>query len=702
MRRIFVALACALLTAAATARAETAAWDIWAPSESLSGGAQQDPRLDKAVSIWEAGLPMSELAAALRAQTGVELRFLPGDDSARVCVNMFLNPSHPPDARSVLAQVAWVLDCSVGYAVEGGSPVYCVLHTSAGEGATKRLLAEGEAEASRAAAASGALREEARRATIPRLEDLRGALELSREDLIARYAGKDDLLLLALLDASRRATARLLLTVPEGGFRQYGAWDSTLHDWEALTPEQQALVIEALQKGRAGLTVSGAKQVASTEGFLQWVRDQRARLSISFALPGGFSLALVAKNPDARPRLIDLPPLQLLWADDPGSEANGESLAALDTALGRPPSLPLPGAEDNRGGLAMRVALQRQVAQVSKLSSKAAKQLDSVALTSAASGPARLWQVQEAAAVATGMHVISDCFWQPVRSYQDRARLLGRGGAGSARDVLAVACAGAGSRSELLHSDAAKVWAQVLSWEWGDAGSFLRFRSKERDLWREAFLPESEIRLLKSWVAPHLPQPKAGALPVGAIVVPLEPRQYCLLAARLRPAQLRWGGRLTYGSPTDARGAYEQAFRQGLLDLLGRPQSGRPGQVGGRAPTGVYRFLGGLPDARWEKLTSSGVVYSSALRTTTTDEQTVLDMDLAFRDGDLLTLAGKISFDDDPRGPKEPTWRPLTATRHDTSSGKTPSYLIPLDLPTTPVEGKHIVAKPVPPAGPTP
>ena len=91
----------------------------WAPSESWEGGRQYDPRLEKTVRFWGAGMPLRDVFAGVKEQTGVEIGFWPaGDVNERVCVNLYLNPEKPPTLRELMAQLGWVMDC--GFSVFEG------------------------------------------------------------------------------------------------------------------------------------------------------------------------------------------------------------------------------------------------------------------------------------------------------------------------------------------------------------------------------------------------------------------------------------------------------------------------------------------------------------------------------------------------------------------------------------------------------
>ncbi len=118
-------------------------------------------------------------------------------------------------------------------------------------------------------------------------------------------------------------------------------------------------------------------------------------------------------------------------------------------------------------------------------------------------GPAlwTLWEVQQAVANAVGVNIMSDCYWQPRRpllqpgidAYLDTP---------SPQQMTALAAlrgaafGGMDPSGELFKGDSLIHWPTRPAWEWGDAGTFLRFRSTERDLWRASLLPTDAVAAL--------------------------------------------------------------------------------------------------------------------------------------------------------------------------------------------------------------
>ena len=75
----------------------------WMPQESWPGGQHYDARLDRPVKVWLTGTPLARVFASIQQQTGVAIGFFPADDdNARICVNVYLNPAHPPTLRDLM------------------------------------------------------------------------------------------------------------------------------------------------------------------------------------------------------------------------------------------------------------------------------------------------------------------------------------------------------------------------------------------------------------------------------------------------------------------------------------------------------------------------------------------------------------------------------------------------------------------------
>jgi hypothetical protein len=395
----------------------------WVASESWPGGTQHDARLGRTVQFWGAGIPLGEVFAGIQEQTGVGIGFWPaGDVNERVCVNLYLNPERPPTLRQVMAQLSWATDCGFGYWVEGDEARYSLLKTSIGEGMVERLrqapieARERERHLSRQMLARVPERREA----------LREALSLDRKAAMRRYRGKDDVLLLAALDPTRRAMAELYLTTPVGDAgEQYSV--VVEQELSELTEEQQAYLRNAvreplrqwLEREREGGQTfePGLDEVAWLESL-----DPAVYLRQN---AGSEEVMLEARVYGERPGVfvdLDLPYLQL------DGEMVPEERVALREALGERLSQEerhrlTEEYRRERWLLQRRRWMEEQAGRV-RLSTETERLLASVDVPARLDRGYALWEIQEMVARASGLHVVSDCFWQPERSLVESAEVL--------------------------------------------------------------------------------------------------------------------------------------------------------------------------------------------------------------------------------------------------------------------------------------
>jgi hypothetical protein len=269
-----------------------------------------------------------------------------------------------------------------------------------------------------------------------------------------------------------------------------------------------------------------------------------------------------------------------------------------------------------------------------------------------------LWQVQEAAAAASGLHVVSECFWQPSRmlDYQMEEP------PSSLLDALRLSTFAPAPRGAVLGGVPESV-TSAPGWEWGDAGSFLRFRSRDRDLMRGAFLPESVEQSLREQFEPYtvglldklaLARERARrarsshVLRPPRLTVPLDIRDSAGLALQLTPLQARWGGALTYRDPSAPQEAYHQAFRSALL----RGLSGTWGRA--------YRIIAGLDEEAWCRLNGAGLRWGE---------------DFTFRESEEEPVFGGVRVGEDRKGDlyriEEPEAEPAEQGRR---GGELPPY----------------------------
>ena len=189
--------------ALAPARATDAYPSHWRPQESYLGDEDYDARLDKPVCLWETEVTLDRIFSEAAEQTGVTITTDPAHrETNRIPINVYLDRKHPPTLRSLMVQLAWVVDSTFGAAGEGRERAYRLLPTDLSSHAAQALkdILEREMEA----------RELTWKAFDERLAEYNKALSMSHEELIRRYRGKDDFLLLTFLDPKRRAAASYL------------------------------------------------------------------------------------------------------------------------------------------------------------------------------------------------------------------------------------------------------------------------------------------------------------------------------------------------------------------------------------------------------------------------------------------------------------------------------------------------------------
>lgn len=611
----------------------------WDPSQSWPGGAQADPRLDQPVTLWGAGIPLSAVFASVKEQTGVEVGFFPpGDDNERVCVTVYLNSDNPPSLRDLMAQLSWVTDCAFAYAQSGeDEPSYHLLSTSIGAGAMSRLR-----EARDAAVAALESREDpsmqmaaqVREKMLTRLPELATALSLTREQAIRRYKDRDDLMLLAALDPTRRLIGEFVLSLSEEQLEEVGMHITTTPRLSGLTSEQRSRVREALE-ARAPLARRRAEDLKA-QGIpvgqwhdWAWVQQTDPEVLVGTGNPTGFNLIL--RGPEIEhegrpyPRGSSLSFLQLVvdprWARSTSPRSQVDLRRLLGEEISEEEESRI-FEEWNRQREQQQQAkqLEAALAESTSLSADAEDRLSSVNLPISPDEAHALWQVQELVPAASTFHVVSDCFSQRARSIEGDLATLYPDGAPdlTALLVLKLHCA---QRQQYPPFPS----TGTKGWEWGDAGAFLRFRSEERDVWRAAFLPADVQAEVDSWIEPYLPDPPdSHATPVG-IRVPVEPKNCVWLLQQTTGPQRSWGGRLIYGDPTDRHNAYRSAFQHNLLEML-------------REIPHIYRLLGNLSDDQWQRLHAEGLTYGPDFSPAVTDEDGDHGFWLDRRKGDVLRV----------------------------------------------------------------
>jgi len=569
---VLVVLA-ALATAALGSTAEIVQW---LPSESHPGGTQYDARLDTTVTFWRAGVTLDEVFQDIRQQTGVALTFYPeNDENRRVRVNLFLNESEPPTLRALMAQLTWVLDCPFFISEVDGQTVYSLASTSIGAGAEEGMLARRQAHLE--------TREQMWRSMDEKLDECRQALSLSREELIRRYRGKNDFLLLNLLDPTRRAATQFVCRRPT---------ETRPPEWLATSDADELSWGRGLSAHE--FTPEDLVDLQAVHGALPaWVQinvsmsSWRGQADLSLRLPKP-----VTTGPDGKPtrgpeslhdRLSFPPPLVLVSLPSPAL-LSGEEDVQLRRSLGEKitPEQEEKFVSRRDAELQAAAAQRKQGEQETRrtLSPGAKERLDSVALPVTASGYYRRWQLFEALASASGYHVISDAFQN---------------------DGVAISLTKRGRKNDwprpvMPYLDALTEIRGHLTfrrpmWEWGDAGTFLRFRSTNRDIYRAALLPEDFLRWADGLVYPYLPKEKETRSVIFAL--PIDLPMWTRQLARLTSMQLRFGASVSQAAPDDLAAS----VRKKVLDSVLR----------GPNPDLLLHFLGTLSDAQWQLLRAEGL-----------------------------------------------------------------------------------------------
>jgi hypothetical protein len=569
---------------------------VWSSSESYEGGAQADPRLDRPVRIWQAGITLAAAFARVKEQTGVEIGLCPeGDENQRVRVNLYLSEKAPPSLRGLMAQLSWVVDCAFFYDATGGEdgrPRYCLMGTSMGGS----VLTRSEEEQARAEATKQAYR----RGVFGGLARLKRALAMSREDLIASYQGVDDQLLLTLLDPSRRAAVEFICaysdwkrshaaglpeTSPEGLPLLFWTVGATAL-WSELEENERSLLAKALGIPATPQTDREIRCEIANED------DGRLLLRASHA---------TKRNPIAEGDWTQLGNEQTVLnvRDDyaMGSEEERDLQQLLGASMGPEQEAEYVGR--SHAELAQRVRreaaenLEWAFSSERALSPEATRVLSAAMLPLAVDTPYALWEVQESLARESGLSIVSDCFSQQKRSLQLPLSVLGRGSAAdglTATDALGASCHASG---EWARRTGQEGWEEA--WEWGDAGRFLRFRSANRDRWRKALLPGDALDRLEALVPPNgIEGAGSRSTRRTEVRIPVDLRLWSGITARLDDVQVRRGGLVVYGDPADPQVARRQTGVAAVLGVV-------------RDNLELFRFFGTLSDYQWRRLLGEGL-----------------------------------------------------------------------------------------------
>ncbi len=563
--RLLLCFLLTLLWAGAASAASDAAFRQWLPWESWPGGKQYDAHLDKTVAFWHAGITLEEVFQSIRQQAGVTLTFRPEDDeNRRVRVNLFLNPQQPPTLRDLMAQLSWVVDCPFSMSEENGATVYSLMSTSIGAGAEQALL---DRRATRIQA-----REQLWKSLDGALEECRQALQLPREELIRRYRGRDDFLLLTLLDPPRRAAAELVCR---------SLTQARPEDWLAMAK------VDCVATGLPLITLSmTAQDLADLEAAFGWPAGTLASADIQVAQ------IQINVDPDNRAEIglsgqgerclvVSLPKGRLLRATEEVQLRRllGEQFPADQEAA----FVKQRTAEIERAAQEQAQAAEEAGRAVSEAARQRLAGLQLPFRHAEAAQAIPLWQMFEEIAEASGYHIISDAFITGgVGVSLEQARKM-EGRPFEAWEELAALTSG-GTASGL----------RVPMWEWGDAGSFLRFRTSNRDIYRAAMLPDSFLRFVDAVV--RRPGPVDEKARSVELTIPIELADWTRQLARLTNMQLQFSATVTQTAPDDLMGNVREEVVKSVMWSLGSDSS-----------VDLIHFLGALDDAQWSRVRGEGI-----------------------------------------------------------------------------------------------
>ncbi len=591
---------------------EPPAMTPWLPAESYPEGKQYDARLDQSVRFWGASIALKDVFASIKDQTGVEIGFWPlGDMNERVCVNLYLNPEKPPSLRDLMVQLSWVTDCGFAWTKSDLDSTYCLLSTSIKDSIREELLKEQQELRQKRLEHQERQESENRRQTEAKLEACLPALSLSRDDLIRRYRGVDDYLLLAMLEPNRRLAVDLALDVAEDDWGKVMGYRMIRRDLKSFSQEQQARIKAALEEDEEGWDSEQREQLES--GAFDW--DQQPVEVVIGVGDDGVAFAAVPAGAE----LVNGPVFGALFAQllDTGQAWLPKNTIALRQALGEVVT------EEERERLneefdqfqEMRFqrgitkdAISHQPETLGQLSPTTEADLNAIAMPQFAEGSYPLWHMQESVGKASGRHIISDCFYQPSLNLAARSELLNPEETGemTALRALQLSCAAMDERYTLLFNRE-EGFKSVLAWEWGEAGPFLRFRSTSRAVWRASMWPEEVLDLINQWIEPAISNSCGSGNSTQRIELNLDLREIVRVFPfidgedkRHGSFQLRLGGLVSYGDLTDQKEACFQAARAAVCQAL---TQGRWG----------YRVFVGFTEQQWQQVRAEGLRWNHDL-----------------------------------------------------------------------------------------
>ena len=577
---------------------------FWNPSESHPGGSQYDVRLDIPVKFWHTGLSLTELFDRVREQTGVIIAsHPPGDQNERIRVNVYLNPAHPPSLRELMAQLTWVVGCNFAYAAgdgDGSDWRYYLLWTSSGRGVVQQLAQENEQRNQESAEASAIQRKENQQAAKAKLAELAQALELTQQDLIRWYRGSDDFMLLTALDPARRELAAF--ACDQLADKEY-LWDydssfgpEATFAWQDLPADERSVMEQAL--GFSADAIVGSDQICiimggMTEGCVKiramahYVEGGPLKGRNYWHVAGSELTLIDARAGSGMTPQDSVALLQLLGTPLDSGEARKTIKGEWERSR---------QDETNR----LRERVSKEVASHMVLSPAVETLLAGTVLPIEGEASYPLWRVQEMVAEMCGMSIVSDCFWQDARrlDWDISVANPGWGGNANALQALQASCQPASALNERLRLYKRDEESRVVRWEWGSAGSFLHFRSLDRDIWRGSMIPPDVLAEVDSVLAVELAEWLDFSPPTAVWQHGIDESTFLELvaiASKLDDLQLVYGRHLAYEDPASADGSRRLSLRRSLLGLAADNLE-------------TIRLLASLSRTQWQHATEGGLL----------------------------------------------------------------------------------------------
>ncbi len=644
---LLLAFGAASLAASQEPSSPPAPFTHWLPSDSYAGGKQYDPRLDQPVRFWGAGIPLRQVFFSIYEQSGIEIGFWPaGDINERVCVNLYLNRSAPPTLRELMAQLAWVTDCTFAYSQRELKPDYLLLSTSLGGGMERELANRARTEQEEMRTQMERWKAEGLAAVTAKLPEYRQALNLPRDELIRRYHGVDDKLLLNLLDSTRRQVTEFVCELPDSDIQQVLRGDAIHRQWRDWTIKQQMQLREGMSLTDEWLQRGVEFDVFSAGGLI-------GVLAMPLPTPGQNGLCMnvvpcdtiVSENASLGQHDLSYDEtLQLRRLLDEITTSSEEK--AFRSQWEATQAAKVDAQE--------RWQLKDKIARSRNLTSEASEALSRVQVPVEWPNRYALWEVQQKVAASTTVSIVSDCFTQPRRYIDSDLRLLvtGDGARPTALDLLSASCI------SQEHDG---------GYEWSDAGSFLRFRSANRDIERASMLPLDALTTVDSWALPTLDEASLQEYGGVSVHIRINPRLLCQLILRLDDVQIRRGAGIIYEDPANRHNAALQQFRSRVME----PAATLPQ---------LSRFLGSMSNDQWSRLQSDGLHWQYEL---TPDQQSSSMADLLQRDSEwdpsrgLLKIVERYSseVEDDSIRPSAYVVMQALVDGHQLSSWEIPSII---------------------------